>query len=324
VSGLKRKVAIIDKWGSFVKVRNGMIIAVKGEEVLWEVSPVELSTIVFTVNAGISSEVIRLANEYGVDVVFLKGNYPMARLLNYKYGGSLRVWTSQLREFKKPHYLARKIVEGKVHNQYIVLRYYQRKYEFSFLDEPVFTLMDYESKAKSAKTREEARELEAHAAKHYWKGVSNLLPKWVNFRGREKRGAKDAFNLSLNIGYSVLKVIAWKAVVIAGLNPYLGFLHSFRNGRPSLVFDIMEEFRAPFVDRPLIVAFREGKIIDGLMKYLEDLKRERREIDRTPLKEVWKTVMNSIKEEEVITQARRLANYLIGTEEEYKPFKVAS
>jgi CRISPR-associated protein Cas1 len=112
-------------------------------------------------------------------------------------------------------------------------------------------------KAEPERPIEEARlnlmNLEAEAAKIYWDAVKKLLPEELEFHGRETRGAKDPFNAMLNFGYQVaLFPEVWKAVSYAGLDPYAGYLHADRPGKPSLVLDLMEEFRQQTVDRTLI------------------------------------------------------------------------
>ena len=42
------------------------------------------------------------------------------------------------------------------------------------------------------------------------------------------------------------------AILKAGLNPAISFLHSLQPRKPTLVFDLMEEFRAPIVDRAVV------------------------------------------------------------------------
>ena len=44
----------------------------------------------------------------------------------------------------------------------------------------------------------------------------------------------------------------------AGLEPFAGFLHVERSGKPSLVLDLMEEFRQPVVDRPILSWLNKG------------------------------------------------------------------
>jgi CRISPR-associated protein Cas1 len=54
----------------------------------------------------------------------------------------------------------------------------------------------------------------------------------------------------------------------AGLEPFAGFLHVDRPGKPSLVLDLIEEFRQPIVDRAVIALCTKGAvptIRDGLL-----------------------------------------------------------
>src|SRR5437763_130357 len=54
--------------------------------------------------------------------------------------------------------------------------------------------------------------------------------------------------------------------VHAGLDPFAGFLHVDRPGKPSLVLDLVEEFRQPIVDRVVIAHVNLGvavKVVDG-------------------------------------------------------------
>ena len=95
--------------------------------------------------------------------------------------------------------------------------------------------------------------LAAEAARYYWACVREILPAELEFTGRITRGATDPFNAMLNFGYQVvLFPEVWKAVSYAGLDFYAGYLHADRSGKPSLVLDLMEEFRQQLVDRTLI------------------------------------------------------------------------
>jgi CRISPR-associated protein Cas1 len=91
--------------------------------------------------------------------------------------------------------------------------------------------------------------------------VTALLAQATPFAGRTGRGAVDPVNALLNYGYGVLSQAVWGAVVNAGLEPYAGFLHVDRPGKPSLVLDLMEEFRAPVVDRAVLALCRRGEAV---------------------------------------------------------------
>jgi CRISPR-associated protein Cas1 len=59
-------------------------------------------------------------------------------------------------------------------------------------------------------------------------------------------------NCLLNYGYGILYGEVQNALVIAGLEPYIGLVHTDRPGKPSLTLDLIEEFRAPIVDRTVV------------------------------------------------------------------------
>src|SRR5438477_161295 len=76
--------------------------------------------------------------------------------------------------------------------------------------------------------------------------------------GRETRGAVDPLNSALNYGYGVLYAQVEQALILAGLDPYAGFLHADRPGKPSLVLDLIEEVRQTVVDRTVIGLVNRG------------------------------------------------------------------
>ena len=96
------------------------------------------------------------------------------------------------------------------------------------------------------------RGLEGESAYHYF-GVFDFLivqqKEVFKFSGRSRRPPKDRVNALLSYLYTLLVFDIRSALETVGLDPYVGFLHADRPGRPSLALDLMEEFRAPLVDR---------------------------------------------------------------------------
>jgi CRISPR-associated protein Cas1 len=84
----------------------------------------------------------------------------------------------------------------------------------------------------------------------------------VEFPGRSTRGALDPVNSAINYGYGILYGQVSGAIVNAGLEMYAGFLHVDRPGKPSLVLDLVEEFRAPIVDRSILAIVNQGIAIE--------------------------------------------------------------
>ena len=94
------------------------------------------------------------------------------------------------------------------------------------------------------------RGLEGEAAANYF-GVFNELIHVDDFvfNGRVRRPPTDAVNALLSFTYSMITQECVSALTGVGLDPYVGFLHKDRPGRPSLALDLLEEFRAYWAER---------------------------------------------------------------------------
>lgn len=160
------------------------------------------------------------------------------------------------------HTLCAAVIGGKIRNQRAVLLYFAKglkKTSNQFdvkLNEAANELADLANKIKiTPHTNNDSEAIasllgyEGRAAAIYWGVVREVGLLSEKFTGRTGRGATDIPNAALNLGYSILMSYVWHAVVLAGLEPYLGFLHTERAGKPSLVLDLMEEYRPWVVDR---------------------------------------------------------------------------
>ena len=110
---------------------------------------------------------------------------------------------------------------------------------------------------------------EGSGASIYWSALreSNLVQEC--FTKRQGRGALDITNQLLNYGYTMLTGYIWSALDNAGFELYAGLLHSQRAGKPSLVLDMMEEYRSWVVDRNVIKLrsqLRPHSMLDAKLK----------------------------------------------------------
>jgi len=101
--------------------------------------------------------------------------------------------------------------------------------------------------------------LEGSAGRAYFDALSFIMPDRFKFDGRSRMPAKDEFNCLLNYGYGVLYSMVEKACIIAGLDPYIGFLHTDNYNKKSLVFDLIEMFRI-LVDSTVVYLFSQRKV----------------------------------------------------------------
>lgn len=118
----------------------------------------------------------------------------------------------------------------------------------------------------SAATPREVMEAEAAAAEAYWAAYREI----TGFPGRDQEG-RDPVNAGLNYGYGILKALCFKSILLAGLDPYVGFLHADKSGRPSLVLDFMEQWR-PRVDAVVAQLAEELEAENGLLTHKSRLR----------------------------------------------------
>ena len=149
--------------------------------------------------------------------------------------------------------VARAIVAGKIANSRLLLRrYYRFRPGGESPVEPM--LREVQAKSQSAENLDVLRGYEGVAARHYFGAYRELLPEsWKEqFSGRNRLPPHDAINAMLSYGYAVLYQNVLTLVCARGLEIHLGHLHALRDGHPSLVSDLVEEFRSLVVDAAVL------------------------------------------------------------------------
>lgn len=108
------------------------------------------------------------------------------------------------------------------------------------------------------------------------------LPLELQFSGRNRRPPKDRVNALLSFGYALLLKDVANALLTVGLEPALGFYHQPRSQAPPLALDLMEIFRVPLVDLPVIGSLNRGQwdvqadfAVRGEQVWLSDLGRRK-------------------------------------------------
>lgn len=147
--------------------------------------------------------------------------------------------------------VARLSVAAKIANSRSVLQREMRNHgETPALREAVDKLATSLRRVRNADSVDTVRGMEGDAANTYF-GVFNDLLKGSGFTfgGRVRRPPTDPVNALLSFVYSLITQECTSALQGVGLDPYVGFLHKDRPGRPSLALDMLEEFRAAWADR---------------------------------------------------------------------------
>ncbi|MEM1631785.1 MAG: CRISPR-associated endonuclease Cas1 [Thermofilum sp.] len=262
---------VLKGYGVRVRSRKGLLI-VESKEGRVELSPSEVNQVV-VVSGGVSitSSAIRLLMRNCVDVVFLDGRgVPVGRVYPPVVNRTVLTRRCQYEAYlsEKRWHVVAGVVEAKLRNQANLLKYYSRWRSDERLRECADEILQCLNQLYSALgNAASVLSIEARAARAYWSGIASLLPSELGFEGRDHE-AVDPVNMCINYLNSLLYSQCWKALVLAGLDPYAGFLHSDRSGKESLVYDFSEMFKPPAVDRLLLKLLLSGwrpEVENGLL-----------------------------------------------------------
>jgi CRISPR-associated protein Cas1 len=105
--------------------------------------------------------------------------------------------------------------------------------------------------------------LEGIAAKAYFSAVPHFLtsgvPEPLRPHGRSKHPPRDCFNAALSFGYALIQSLVHRSIIAVGLEPAFGFYHQPRTAAPPLVLDLVELFRTPLWEMPLVGSLNRGQ-----------------------------------------------------------------
>ena len=118
--------------------------------------------------------------------------------------------------------------------------------------------------SERAATPESLLGYEGLAARKYFGEFAGMLkapePLEFGFEGRNRRPPKDPVNALLSFAYGLLVKELTVTTLAAGFDPYLGFYHRPRYGRPALALDLAEEFRPIVADSTVVTVLNNGEI----------------------------------------------------------------
>lgn len=119
-------------------------------------------------------------------------------------------------------------------------------------------------KAEGAEGEATLLGVEGMGAKHYFSGFVEMLDDskrdFFTFTVRSRRPPRDPVNALLSFVYGMLVKELTVAALSIGFDPYLGFLHKPRFGRPALALDVAEEFRSLVGDSTVLMLINNGEI----------------------------------------------------------------
>jgi CRISPR-associated protein Cas1 len=328
----------INTYGSFIRKRGECFeIGVEGENKNMkkqEISARKVQSILITTSVLISTDAILLAHEHNIDIIFLdQYGKPFSRVWHSKFGSTafIRRMQLELSENEKGVALARDWIVQKLEHQIGLLNELKKTRKEKKEKIEAYSAAMSENRDKLAavaggsmdEVRAQIFSLEALCGKTYWEAVSFIVPEPYKFSGRSRNPATDEFNALLNYGYGVLYSKVERACILAGLDPYIGFLHTDNYGKKSFVFDIIELFRI-HVDELVISLFSKRSVKQDMFRKIQNglvLEKTGKELLIGEFNKMMEETLNyrgrNIKKANIMEhECHRLANEFIGKDRE--------
>ncbi len=244
--------------GSFVGKRSEHLVIKKDGKETARVPLHAVRQVVVCGNVQVSTQALETmaANEIGVSYVTGHGKFIGAFVPAPAKNVSLR--EAQFRTFNDPAVclqLSKAVVRAKLSNQRAYLmRSLRGEEELRGSHEPaargmygLLAILDDQPSVESLLG------IEGQGAALYFGEFGRFLKqpptgKGFDFTTRNRRPPRDPVNALLSFAYAMLAKDCFSAVCTVGFDPYKGFFHQGRHGKPSLALDLMEEFRPVIAD----------------------------------------------------------------------------
>jgi CRISPR-associated protein Cas1 len=260
--------------GTYLHVKDDMFeikVPVKdADPIKQHIAAHKIKTIVMSTSASLSTDAVRLALMNNIDIIFTHSDgHPMGRIWHSKLGSTTKIRKRQLEASlgKEAITFTKAWIGEKMTNQLEFIKDLKkhRPQLSDYLTDKITKIealsvsLNLLNADKIEQIADTVRGLEGTAGRLYFETINYVLPETYQFSGRSMRPAKDAFNAFLNYGFGILYSRVEKCLMIAGLDPYVGFLHRDDYNQKSMVFDFIEPYRI-FVETTVFRLFSAKKV----------------------------------------------------------------
>lgn len=240
-------------------------------------TPSTLEHLILSGEHMVSTGAMRLMLKNDVCLSLLdKYGTPVGYLFSHVHGKQLDTWEKQM--ILDPIHrldIARDICLAAAKNKMSVLQSIKKNRGINF-DGSLMRIQDAMSNMEIVDDVSMLMGYEGQASNAYFTALKELVPEDLHFSGRIKHPSPDPVNVMLSYGYGILYSKVRFALMQARLNPYYGVLHSNYKKQEALVYDLIEEFRQPIVDKTILTMLGRKQVsvddfsMDGDMCIMND------------------------------------------------------
>ena len=256
---IKSSEIVVSQTGAFLGFSQGKIKVKLHGKVVME-APVNRIKRILLLNrqSSLSAYLIYECAKRKIDIDFIDRDAPYA-MLTYPQHISPVLHLEQLKTTFSPRGLgyAKEIVHTKAKNQINLVKYLNRRRHSVILENHVKKMQQLYGRIKKVKEKKVLMGIEGSISVQYWSAFGEVL----GMEGfvRTHQNSKDEINQALNYGYAILYNRVQSALIHEGLNLHYPLYHAMQKNKPTLVYDMVEEFRQPVVDREILAMLNRGQ-----------------------------------------------------------------
>ncbi len=236
---------------SIVKKRDDYLIVQYPDRRSIEVPLIKVSQVVVSGDVTLTTPALHTLLERGIEVCFLSMYGHFRGRLSPPVAKNALLRREQYRAHADPGRalkIAQACVSGKLENMRTMLLRLNRTLADSEIAGATVAIRNVNQLVPTAATVGSLLGFEGNGSSAYFSVFAKLLRNPMNFTHRRRRPPTDPINAMLSLGYTLLLHQVSSAIQVVGFDPYIGYLHQPRYGRPALALDLMEELRPIIAD----------------------------------------------------------------------------
>jgi CRISPR-associated protein Cas1 len=230
--------------------------------------------------------------------------------------------------------IIKELVSTKIKNQLSLIKYFTKNkkitketaatllIEAERMNEYVIEIKNLSLDLNIDEIRGKTFGFEGLSASSYWQMLKMIIPADYGFEKREHQNAFDVVNMMLNYAYGILYTRILNAVTISGLNPNISFLHKEQTNKPTLIFDLIEQFRAPVADKAVVAILTKNSKVTKTKNLLSDDTRNKvaKKVLTKLNTEIYYKGKSISFNDIIFSVVKNLVSYLKSEEKKFKPF----
>ncbi len=284
--------------GSILRKRSRRLVIEKEKDILLQIPDFKVDRVLVFGNVQITTQAMAFLLDNGIEVSFLS--------FYGKYRGRLTPVESKNAQLRIQQYkkhldeefrasFSKALVAAKLYNGRALIMRYARNHPEINMSGDTEAMEGCIQKLEKKCTLKSFMGIEGAAAAIYFKAFGKILRKKLKFKSRQRLPPKDPVNALLSLGYTLIGNEMYSQLSAIGCDPYVGFFHSIRYGRPSLALDLIEPFRHAVIDRFTLYLINnsvitekdfDGKVNEGVLLNNSSIKRYFKEYEGYMTREV--------------------------------------